>query len=68
MHTPTPMLPGVTTAEIAQRYGVTPRRILAIAQRRGIAPSVRVGRVCLWARSSVRGLKPGKPGRPRVDA
>ena len=51
-----------TTAHIARIYGVTPRRILAIAKARGIQPLYVVGRGKLWA--SAEPFKPGQRGRP----
>ena len=50
------------TIEVARRYGVTPRRILAIAAARGVEPHSQIGRSWMWKASDVRRLKPGKPG------
>jgi hypothetical protein len=56
----------LTTQEIALAHNVTPRRILALAKRRGVVPVRTIGRSRLWARSAMSKLKPGKVGRPRT--
>lgn len=51
----------LTTAQLAALIGVSPRRLRAIAQARGVRPLLRN----VWRKSDLRKLKPGKPGRPR---
>lgn len=56
----------LTTAELAAQVGVTPRRLLAIAQARGVEPARIVGRSKLWKPKDAAKLAPGKPGRPKA--
>ncbi|MFG0285998.1 MAG: helix-turn-helix domain-containing protein [Phycisphaerales bacterium JB039] len=46
----------VTTAEAAEAIGVTPRRLLRLAEARGIRPVGRSGSSRLWRVSDVRRL------------
>lgn len=54
----------LTTQQLADTIGVSPRRVLALAKSRGVR-SIRVGRSHLWPRSAVAAMKTRKPGRPR---
>ena len=60
------MKPTLTTYTIAKRYGITARRVLRLAQLRGVQPEERIGRACLWTRAQADALRPGRVGRPRV--
>ena len=53
-----------TTAEVARLYGISPRRILAIAKARAI-PGGTVGPLRVWSENDVAALKPGATGRPK---
>lgn len=54
----------LTTAQLADALGVSPRRVLALARSRGVE-SIRVGRAHLWPRSALRAMSERTPGRPR---
>lgn len=45
------------------RRRVSPRRLLQLADSRGIRPAKRVGRAHLWRSADARRLVPGRPGR-----
>jgi hypothetical protein len=53
-----------STAEIADAYRVTRRRINQIASARGITPR-RIGSSSMWTEKQVQELKPTGPRRPR---
>lgn len=53
----------MTTQEVAQKYGVTPRRIRAIAQTRGIKPAATIHGGHMWSKAQVLRLKPRKRGQ-----
>ncbi len=55
----------VTTAELAKRFGLTPRRIRALIASRSVRTK-RVGNAILVHRDDVPKLKPGRPGRPTL--
>lgn len=44
---------------------VTPRRLLQLAESRGVAPVRSVGRAHLWAADAAARLVPGRPGRKK---
>lgn len=52
----------LTTAELAKIVGVTPRRLLAIAARRGVRPARQVGHAHLWRPAQAEQLRPGRVG------
>ena len=54
-----------TADQVAEQYGITPRRIRAIAQRRGIGWQVPHTRQWLFTPEEADRLRPGRPGRPR---
>jgi excisionase family DNA binding protein len=54
----------LTTEEVAAALRVSPRRVRALAEARGVKPVRVVGRAYLWPKNAVRLLRPGKPGRP----
>lgn len=54
----------LTTSELAAAVGVTPRRLLAIAKRRGVKPAKRHGRYALWD-CGPDALRPGVQGWPK---
>jgi len=55
----------LTTRQVAELHGVTPRRIRQIAVDRGVVAEGRIGQIPMWSRRQAeRDLKPGKPGRP----
>jgi hypothetical protein len=54
----------LTTAEVAARLKVGPRRVLALAKARGVEPLMRVGRSNLWSVAQVAELRPKAHGRP----
>ena len=58
----------LTTSELATAAGTTPRGVLAIAKRRGVAPARTIGRVHLWSREQVAAVRPGKKGWPKGRA
>lgn len=58
----------LSTQDIAARYAVTPRRILAIAAARGLKPARTVGRSHLWSPAQAERLRPGPIGRPQSGA
>jgi excisionase family DNA binding protein len=53
----------LTTQELADALGVTPRRVLQLAKDRGVE-SEKVGQMRLWPKSALKALKPNPPGRP----
>jgi hypothetical protein len=55
----------LTTAEVAARLKVGPRRVLALAKARGVEPLMRVGRSNLWSVAQVNELRPKALGRPK---
>jgi len=55
----------LSTAELAERFGVSPQRVRAIARARGVRPLRRVGMAWLWRAADEKRLRPGPPGRPR---
>jgi excisionase family DNA binding protein len=55
----------LTTAQLAEALGVSPRRVLALARSRGVA-SIRVGRAHLWPRSAQTAMRERTNGRPRL--
>ena len=57
----------ITAAQLAQIFGVTPRRINAIARRRGLIGR-RIGQTMAWSTAAIPLFKPGQRGRPsRID-
>ena len=55
----------MSTNEVAERLGVSPRRVLAIARARGVeAAGGKLGPWHRWGAGQVAKLRPGKPGRP----
>lgn len=52
----------LTARDVGVELGVTPRRVNAIAGRRGVGR--RVGRSRLYSRADLAALRPGRPGRP----
>lgn len=55
----------ITTAGMAERLGVSQRRVLQIAERRGLGN--RYGRSVLFRPDEVDLMKPGPVGRPKVS-
>lgn len=53
-----------TADQVAEQYGITPRRIRAIAQRRGIGWQVPHTRQWLFTPEEAELLRPGPVGRP----
>lgn len=53
----------LTTREVAERLGVSPRRVTALAKSRDIGRQV--GRDWLFSENDVAALRERKPGRPR---
>jgi len=62
----------LTTKQVAERLGVTPARVRAIARARKITASERKQErghtVDLWAEEQLEALRPGRPGRPAKPA
>lgn len=58
----------LTTAMLAAKVGVSPRRLLQIAGARGVQPAMTLRGAKLWAPAAAKLLKPGKRGRPRKVA
>ncbi|MCA9859150.1 MAG: type II toxin-antitoxin system HicB family antitoxin [Thermomicrobiales bacterium] len=52
-----------TTQEVAEMLGVTPRRVLAIAENRGVGR--RFGRSVMFSEVDIEAMRPGPAGRPR---
>lgn len=52
----------LTTKEVAERLHVTPRRVLALAEDRGVGE--RYGRSVMFREQDVSRLQPGPVGRP----
>jgi len=57
----------ITTTALAAIVGVSPRRLLAIAQNRNIKPAAEVGRAKLWHPRVAKQLVPGRRGRPKKN-
>lgn len=55
----------LTTKQLADKIGVTPRRLLQLAGTREVNPAIVVGRNKLWRETDAAKLKPGKVGRPK---
>ncbi len=53
----------LTTKQIAERYGVTSRRILSLAKSREIKGN-KIGRMRVWTEDEARRLKPRQRGNP----
>lgn len=53
----------MTTEQVAQHLGVTPRRVRAIAVQRRLGK--KLGRSLVFHRSELAKLRPGRRGRPR---
>ncbi len=56
------------TADIAKMHGTSPRVVQRLAQTRGVAPAMVVGKSYLWTPAQARKLKPGPRGRPKKPA
>lgn len=56
-----------TTADIAAELKVSSRRVLALAEARGVKPAMDLGNVKLWPAGTAAKLTPGKPGRPPLN-
>lgn len=58
----------LTTKQVAERLGVTPARVRAIARARKITASERTrargATIDLWDEAQLEALRPGRPGRP----
>jgi len=54
----------LTTKQLAAQLGVTPRRVLAICESRGIAPALVAGNAKLWPAATVKDLSVRVNGRP----
>ena len=52
----------LTTRQVAERLGVSPRRVLALAKDRRVAPAMIAGRSKLWQASDVERLRPRAVG------
>lgn len=55
----------MTTREVAQRYGITIGRVLALARARGVRPTQIVAGRFTWSLAAAERLRPHRPGRPR---
>ena len=58
----------LTTKQVAERLGVTPARVRAIARTRKITASERTrargATIDWWTEEQLEALRPGRPGRP----
>lgn len=54
----------LSARDVARHLGITPRRVSAIAKRRGVGRII--GGVRLFAPEDMPALTPGPPGRPRT--
>lgn len=55
-------VPLLTTREVAERLGVTPRRVLAIAASRGMGR--KIGHSMMFRPEDIEAMRPGPVGRP----
>lgn len=58
--------PLLTTRDVANKLGVSERRVLQIANARGIEPAMRVGGACIWRALDLKRFALRPSGRPKT--